>query len=229
MAIRNLAISSPAPVQRFAVPNLSIASNQTINGLTNCSCSDGCSVLPVDLLSFEGRRLNAEQVLLYWRTANEIQNQGFEVQRSLGNTTHFQPVAFVPAQNGGAPEHKYELTDPNNYTGISYYRLKQMDLDGNYTFSETIAIKGYSNNPSLALYPNPVFDKLTAEVFSLTQSAATLLITDASQKILYSRNLRLNKGINIISLPASVLSAGVYFVQVRPEASAPMLGKFVKL
>ena len=229
MGIRNLALSSPAPVQRFAAPSLAIESNQRITGFTNCACQNGCGVLPVDLLSFEGSRLHEAQVLLYWRTANEMQNKGFEVQRSLGNTSHFEPVAFVPAQTSGALEYKYELPDDNNFTGISYYRLKQTDLDGNYVFSETIAIKGYSSQASLGLYPNPVTDKLMADIFSLKKTTAVIVLTDATQKTIYRQPVALNKGSNIIRLPVSRLSSGIYFVQLVSAESSMLSARFIKL
>ena len=214
----------------LSVKKLAIPTNQLITGLTECACSTGCNVvLPVTLLSFEGRRLNAELVKLNWKTTNEYQNKGFEVQRSLGNTTGFRSIAFVPAQTGGAPEYEYELPDNNNYTGISYYRLKQVDIDDDFTFSETVAVKGYASEPSLALYPNPVADKLVADIFSVENTHATLIITDATQKKLYSQPVLLKKGINLLTVPAAALSSGIYFVQLITEGKERLGGKFIKL
>jgi hypothetical protein len=230
MGIPTLGIGSPAPVQSLTLATLAIESNQVITGLTNCSCTNGCGVvLPVTLLSFEGRRINPELVKLNWKTANEFQNKGFEVQRSLGNITAFRPVGYVPAQTSGAPEYEYELPDNNNYGGTSYYRLKQVDLDDHFTYSETVAVKGYANQASLALYPNPVAEKLVADIFAVSRSEAVLMITDATQKKIYSQPIHLNKGINLVDLPATGLRAGVYFVQVISQESGVLSAKFIRL
>ncbi|RYY69919.1 MAG: T9SS type A sorting domain-containing protein [Chitinophagaceae bacterium] len=229
LGIPSLAIKSNIPSTSLAPARLLIETNQLITGLTNCNCLSGCAVLPVKLLSFEGRRVNTALVQLDWKTANEYQNKGFEVQRSLGNTREFRPIAFVPAQTTGGLRYEYALPDNNGFSGISYYRLKQIDLNEAFTFSETIAIKGYDKEASLSLYPNPVSDKLTANIFSLLPGTAVLSITDATQKKLYTQTLRLNKGLNLIALPARSLLSGVYFVQVVSEEMNVLSGKFIKL
>jgi hypothetical protein len=90
-------------------------------------------------------------------------------------------------------------------------------------------VKGYGNDASLALYPNPVSTKLTAEIFAPAKTTAVLLLTDATQKLLYSVNIRLNKGMNLISIPAGQLDGGLYFVRVVGGDNKIMTGKFIKL
>ena len=229
MGIPNLSIGSLSPLPQLQVAPLAIASNQTITGITDCGCQAGCGLLPVDMLSFEGRRESTVLVKLNWKTSNEVQNKGFEVQRSLGTANNFEPIAFVPAKLQGGFVNEYELPDNNDYSGISYYRLQQVDLDGNSHFSDVVAVKGYGTASSLALYPNPVKDKLTATIFSTRKTTAVLQLTDATQQLLYSATLPLNKGLNSINVPAEKLVGGLYFVRVITAGKEVMPGKFIKL
>lgn len=229
LGIPNLAVRSLQTIQPLAVASLSIPTNQTINGLANCHCQSGCAVLPVELLSFEGRRESTTMVKLNWKTTNELQNKGFEVQRSLGNTSNFDSITFIAAKLQGGYQNEYKLPDNNDFSGISYYRLKQVDLDGHHSFSEIIAVKGYGKDVSLALYPNPVITKLTAEIFAPVKTTAVLLLTDATQKLLYSVNIELHKGTNFINIPALHLDGGLYFVRVVCGENKTITGKFIKL
>ena len=224
ISIASLVLPKPASIAR-----LSIASNQTLAPNAACGCISGCNVLPIELLSFEGRRLNEDQVMLNWETMNEFQNKGFEVQRSLSNERSFAPIAFVPSQTGLATAYSYQLPDNNSYMGISYYRLKQVDLDGRFTISKTIAIKGYGKQSTLSIYPNPVTVQLQAEIFALQKTKATLLLSDAAQRTLLVKNIVLNKGLNQFTVPAAHLTAGVYLLRVIPEQGTALVSKFIKL
>ena len=229
MGIASLGIAGLALPQPASVAPLGIASNQTIAPNTVCGCASGCNVLPIELLSFEGRRLNEDQVMLNWETMNEFQNKGFEVQRSLSNERSFAPVAFVPSQSAVATAYSYQLPDNNSYMGISYYRLKQVDLDGRFTFSKTIAIKGYGKQTTLSIFPNPVTLQVHAEIFALKKTKATLLLSDAAQRTLLVKNIVLNKGLNQFTVPAAHLTAGVYLLRVIPEQGKALVSKFIKL
>ncbi|RYD93524.1 MAG: T9SS type A sorting domain-containing protein [Sphingobacteriales bacterium] len=223
MGIPNLSIPS------LTVSSLAIPSLETINPLAVCNCPSGCGVLPVKLLEFEGMRQSTVLVKLDWKTTNEYNNKGFIVERSLGNTDHFDSITFVAAKLQGGYENKYNLPDNNDFSGISYYRLQQVDLDGRSTFSEIVAVKGYGKEASLALYPNPVSTKLTAEVFTPVKTTAVLLLTDATQKLLYTVNVELLKGINFINIPAAHLGGGLYFIRVVTDQDKTITGKFIKL
>ncbi len=229
LGIPGLAIKSKIGSTSLAPATLQIETNQTITGLENCGCISGCYLLPVKLLSFEGQRVNTELVQLTWETSNESQNKGFDVERSLGNTSAFQLVAFVPAQAGPAWSFEYKLPDSNNFSGISYYRLKQVDISGAYTYSPTIAIKGYAKQQALSLYPNPVAGKLVADVFALEKTDAVIEISDAAGKKLFRLPVRLAKGINLLDMPAANLQPGVYFLQVISPVMSPLGARFIKL
>ena len=210
-----------------ALPNIN---EQFVTATTGCACTAGtCTVVPLTILSFDAKRKDINEVDLYWKTTNEINNKGFNVQRSLGNTEKFETIAFVPALMNSATEKKYSLRDHNNYEGISYYRLQQMDEDGKFAYSEIRAVKGYTGTSSLALYPNPVRENLVADIYAPQITSAKLMIYDGTQKLLHTQVIAVNKGINLVNLPVKQLASGMYFIKIISADNSTLSGKFMKL
>lgn len=121
-------------------------------------------VVPVELIDFDGvhqHKINH----LSWTTAVEINNAGFEIQRQQADRDReFKTIGWVEAKsNNGAT---YEFKDEEITVGARYYyRLKQLDLDGNFEFSPIISLKVPGEHPGLIIYPNPVKDQLSLELF----------------------------------------------------------------
>ena len=111
-------------------------------------------VLPVELISFTHRIVNGK-VTLNWVTVTELNNMGFEIQRSLDNNV-FVTVGFVEGKGNSTTNQYYSFTD-ESIPGKIYYRLKQMDFDGNYNYSQVIEVDGVTVS-TIQLqqnYPNP--------------------------------------------------------------------------
>ncbi|ODS80845.1 MAG: hypothetical protein ABS46_13095 [Cytophagaceae bacterium SCN 52-12] len=109
--------------------------------------------LPVSLISFSGERTGEGTVLLSWETASEMKNAGFEIERSFSTTSQFSRAGFAaPVQSGAG---RYIFPDLNNHQGITYYRLKQLDLDGTFSYSQIIAVDGMKGEIVLFAAPNP--------------------------------------------------------------------------
>jgi len=109
--------------------------------------------LPVDLSSFEAYR-SQRYTALNWQTESEINNQGFELQRSR-DAQNWKVIGFIEGQGRAA---SYTFTDKEPLSsGIYYYRLRQVDWDGQFEFSKVLVVKveGISE-PELLIYPNPV-------------------------------------------------------------------------
>lgn len=145
--------------------------------------STGSDPLPVELTSFTARE-NGENIVLNWRTASEINSYGFEIERSSENSDNWQKIGFVPAHGNSNSIKEYSFTDApgniNTSEGKIYYRLKQIDTDGNYKYYDVISVseqitknyKLYQNSP------NP-FNPETAIRFELPeQSLVTIKIYD---------------------------------------------------
>jgi len=114
----------------------------------------GCSILPVQLLSFEGN-CDKQNVVLTWRTATEMNNKYFTVERSIEGI-NWQMVGTVVSAGNSSVQHTYVLTDRSPDNKAFLYRLKQTDLDGNYTYANIIAVKKCGNEAitNLTIYPN---------------------------------------------------------------------------
>ena len=193
-----------------------------------CTCSFYTTTLPVTLLSFNATRINNNKVLLNWKTTNELQNKGFEVERSLGNTNLFEYINFVPALLNNSTEKKYTLSDNNNFDGLSYYRLKQIDLDDKFVYSKIEVVKGYTNTPTIKIYPNPVKAKLTATVNFIKKDLGKLLLFDATQKLLVTQNITINKGFNLYNIPVSFLTPCIYHIKIIGNEGETLMSSFIK-
>jgi hypothetical protein len=97
------------------------------------------SVLPVTLLNFTGSIINNKAVLT-WSAANEINNKGFYVQQSRDNKT-YTPIGYVAGRGNTSEVTQYSFTDPSKLlSGTNYYRLKQIDADGNFKYSSVVRL-----------------------------------------------------------------------------------------
>jgi len=113
--------------------------------------------LPIELLSFEAYAKDNFTVDLTWITASEQNNDFFTVERSQYGK-QWEEVGILKGAGNSNQILRYALTDYSPFEGISYYRLKQTDYDGSFTFSEVRSINFKSQMPDITLYPNPATD-----------------------------------------------------------------------
>ncbi len=115
------------------------------------------SVLPVEFIKFDIKEEN-NAATLNWSTAQEVNNMGFEVYKS-NDAVKWDKIGFVNGHENSNSIKKYSFADSNSKSGVSYYKLKQIDFDGQYEFSKVISInKIPSIANSLEIYPNPTTD-----------------------------------------------------------------------
>jgi len=122
----------------------------SISGSTD-PCFSG--VLPVELTSFNAI-INDTVVDLYWSTATQLNNDYFTIERSATGE-NFSPVSKV--NGAGTVNQQMDYFERDNYPlpGISYYRLKQTDFNGSYSYSEIVAVKRKAISGEMSVYPNP--------------------------------------------------------------------------
>ncbi len=162
--------------------------------------------LPVSLVSFNAT-LRKNQVALNWVTASELNNKGFEVQRSQ-NAQEFQTVVTREGKGTTAARSSYDAIDQQPLAGVSYYRLKQVDLDGKATYSPVVTVKNLSVT-EVTFYPNPTSGKLTISLPQEQTTATKVRITDLSGREVKTFTL-LATGETDLSL----LKAGTYLITV---------------
>ncbi len=168
------------------------------------------AAVPVTLLSFNASLNNNRTVQLQWKTTNEINNQWFIVERST-NGVSFITMDSIAARNGSSSINNYNLTDAQPFDGINYYRLKQLDRNGSFTYSNIVSVNlNKSSINAFSLYPNPVKDLLTLNISSVIATKATVLITDISGRTISSSSINLVKGNQSCTISATNLKVGDY-------------------
>jgi Secretion system C-terminal sorting domain len=178
------------------------------------------STLPVTGLELTGVRMNNEAVKLNWKTYTEINNKGFDVERKYGTDGPFAIVAFVPGSFNSQTTKFYQLMDNNNYQATSYYRIKQTDIDGRVSYSNTVAVKGYVNEIGIAAYPNPATaDNINFAVTGLKQgTTVNLVIYDIAGKIIYEQqHYRLTNTYTISYKNSFSMAPGIYYVSLMAD------------
>ena len=161
--------------------------------------------LPITLLYFKAYPVD-DDVKLEWATTSETNNDHFTILRST-STTSWDIVSQVPGAGSVSTISTYGALDDKPYTGISYYRIRQTDLDGRFTYSPIVSVH-MGQFASILIYPNPSTDMLFISTpdsskldFQLTNNAGQIMMVPADRS---SNNIRLN----VSSLPT-----GVYFLR----------------
>jgi hypothetical protein len=113
----------------------------------------GAGPLPIDLISFEARHVD-NSTKLAWSTASEFNFDYFEIQRAIGSTDFRALGELSGAGEDVETIQEYEFIDEKPLNGINYYRLKSIDLDGAFEFSDIQAIQ-YKFDARFDIYPNP--------------------------------------------------------------------------
>jgi len=195
------------------------------------SLSAAGAALPVGFAGFKAELQNGVS-LLSWNTATEINNAGFGIERSADGV-NFSNIGFVASKVDGGTSNttqQYQFADKRILNGNNYYRLKQTDRDGKYTYSNIVVVKALRSQQLEigAIYPNPVKNQLTVMVNSMSNQKGTLTVTDLSGKILKQQITALSNGSNTIALDVQHLTTGNYVIKIVDANGATAITKFVK-
>ena len=172
----------------------------------------------------DGQRTSDEQVGLEWKTTNAYYSDAFDIERSLGDTLHFEKVNFVWAKGNKAKE-KYQLPDNNDYSELSYYRIRMVMMDGSSRYSNIAAVRGYG---ILSLYPNPSSANVSIILSSKVQGTGKISITDGAGKTVQQYSSPIIEGYNQKDLDIARLSAGVYIITVTLPDKQMRVRKLIK-
>lgn len=177
----------------------------------NCPAGPDQSPLPVNLKSFNARR-NKSSVQLTWETATESMNKGFHIERRTGSKG-WETVGFVGSKAEGGNSNTlltYFYNDANTYSGVSQYRLRQVDLDAKATYSDIRSVRGEQQSGRTVIYPNPSVDGAVNVVFEEEgTSRRDIFITDMSGRI-----VKQWKGYANNTLQVDNLRSGMYTIRV---------------
>lgn len=208
---------------------------QTRSGLTSFSpfvVEDIDLDLPIELLAFDAERQTNIEVALTWATASELNNKGFHVERMLDYETDFQAIAWVEGIGTTSSLTHYERIDDNAYTGVSYYRLRQVDFDGTESFSPIRAVRGSEiiNAGNVSIFPVPVTDELNIRFGELPKAVTSgeIRIFDVQGRLLFNSSVSLQSHQVLKIAAIQQWPSAMYLLNIRLDNGDTMTDKFVK-
>ncbi|MBK8499027.1 MAG: T9SS type A sorting domain-containing protein [Flavobacteriales bacterium] len=217
--------------QRFNGSVWSQPPNGTVNTLTNTVTTSltnnyvivwalvqSSTPLPVELLWFDAQPMD-EEVLCSWSTATELNNDYFTVERSADGLS-FIDIGEVGGAGASQMTHDYAFADKQPLGGLSYYRLRQTDLDGAESWSDVVAVWRDAPSAELAVYPNPCTDRLF--IGGSVPAGEHVLILDATGRVVIDAASSAGTSIDVSALPA-----GSYVVRTS-NTSGSGSARFVK-
>ncbi len=174
--------------------------------------------LPVTLTSF-GAVAQGTGVAVSWATASEQHNAGFEVQRSADGVS-FATLATVTGMGTTQSEHTYRHFDAAPLRTTSYYRLKQLDLDGTFAYSPVVAVQAAASasiaasTAALSIYPNPTADRATVTWETPIESAGRWYLTNSIGQVVHAEQLS-SEAATTLTLDLQAYPAGSYVLTVE--------------
>lgn len=195
-------------------------SKSGINSLSPFATGQNETALPVTLSSFS-QTIKDNNITLFWTTASEINNSGFDVERK-SNISNWQTVASIKGKGNSNISVNYTYSDINLNTGKYYYRLKQKDFNGNFSYFDlqnTVEIKPPNSFSLSQNYPNP-FNSETIIKFSLPENTyLSLVLYDCLGKLVKTMTNRYYQaGYHSLSLKSNEISSGIYFYQIKTSS-----------
>jgi hypothetical protein len=166
--------------------------------------------LPITLISFTASVVNG-RVKLDWETSSEINNDYFTVQRSTDGAK-WNDLQRVNGSGSTYGNSSYTAYDQTPYSGVSYYRLQQTDLDGKQTYSFICAVRVQNTFPNITIFPNPATSTIVI-TFPAAGNYEVRLLNSAGQLM---NNPILSSGSNLL-LNVSNMKAGIYLINIHHE------------
>jgi hypothetical protein len=184
------------------------------------SKSSGLNALPIELMSFTANENNGA-ISLNWSTASEINNDYFTIERSE-DAIEFTEIDIVVGAGNSSTTLSYNLVDIDPIVGVSYYRLKQTDFDGEFKYSETVSVtynESNENEPAILIFPNPVYGDKAINVLISNYPAnaeVTIILRDNTGRASYSNTIITNgNGLANEAIESyNDLEPGMYFISV---------------
>jgi hypothetical protein len=214
--------------QTVSGASLQFIANMSPNGMSNDLTSQNypSAVLAVKWLNFSATLQSNNTVSLNWQVAEE-NNRGFYVECSYDGST-WQSVTFIPSTSNNKPAsvETYSYNYSNKINGKIYFRIKQVDTDGAFTYSAVKTVSLTNDKKRYAVWPNPTSDvvHISGESGSTNTSVTTVQLFDQSGKMVASQQLQ--AGINTINI--GKFTSGIYIARIQTGQDIACLQKIIK-
>lgn len=176
-----------------------------------------CNPLPVEMINFEGE---SKAILneLTWSTLSEVNCSHFEIERSEEGMI-FTKIGKVDGAGTTLEQSDYRFHDTEVEAKMYYYRLKQVDFNGAYEYSDILALATELEGmyAIVSAYPNPTKDVFNIQLYSMNDCSIDVRVTTTNGKEVYSREAMVNKGNGKITIDVNQFERGIYFVELFSE------------
>ena len=184
------------------------------------------ATLPVELISLTATPIDNEFIRIDWQTASELNNAGFEIQRSTdGIAWHY--IGWINGNNTTNQVHTYQFDDRNVTTDIDYYyRLRQVDINGSFNYSKIVSANLIGTEMIVgSIYPNPSSNEQWVPLFLPSTQTVTILCFNAVGQEIWNKKIDGISGNQNIEL--ETVSSGTYLLKIIINGEV-FTRKFVK-
>lgn len=209
-----------------AAQNTLFRCNRTGGSNFNCTMQNLSPLLPVEMVSFNLKEYGTS-VILNWSTASEKDNSHFEVERSLDGRD-FVKVGEVMGNGSTNDLTHYDFIDRSPYAGKNYYRLIQVDFDGQGTYSNILSYKAQVAT-DLKVVPTSVTGGATISYASKKEGTVQFSILDAFGRTVRTHEHFAEEGTTLIEVNFDELPNGTYFVRSDNGIEQPLVARFFKI
>lgn len=204
--------------------------NQQFNTFNPSVATFSGSSFPVEWLFFEANPVNSRDAQLKWATGTETNNDYFQIEKSVDGEL-FETIAKVDGAGNASTVKEYQYLDEDFVSERIYYRLKQVDFNGQYHFSERVEVNFDPTLPtrvSFELFPNPSVDFVTIKPQDRIDGVYRLLVIDMGGRTVYNGTFDGNE--NAKTIQVDDFAEGLYMVYLSGGklSGAHLAGKFVK-
>lgn len=186
-----------------------------------------CTVLPVEFLSLSAEA-DRDAVNVNWTTLSESHSDHFVVERSK-DAESFDPIGSIEAAGTSTHRIDYIFRDPHPLAGANYYRLKQIDIDGAYEYTDVVVVFFGPKLEAPRIFPDPVDDLMNIAFEMPASGTAYLQVLDASGRVVRDKDVDLDRGANTVSMNLASLLTGTYELRLftTPD-QPPRTTRFIK-
>lgn len=201
--------------------------NQSLASTSPWTLALSVHPLPISLLDFKVILNENKEAVVSWATATESNSKDFEVERS-GDGINFTGIEIVKSAGNSNTIRQYTIVDITPYTGISYYRIKQVDFNNTFSFTPARAILNQASEKSTRFFPNPVQSDATIVFGSKQHLNGLLSIYNSSGMIVYHQFVEVAEGQYNLMISLSGLEPGIYQYLLNTNDNSVIKGQFIK-
>jgi len=177
------------------------------NHTNDDKCAEFETFLPIELLSPLKANIKNQTAVLTWETATETNNEGFEIQKSRDGS-NWEKIGWVAGRGDALTSHAYTYRDENLLSGTTYYRFKQLDFDGTFTYSNVVNVQQATTN--ISIHPNPVKNTLYINNLNGNTIQYIHIFDQMGRRVVDTKTVE-------SSIDVSNLTTGIYLIEIQME------------